>query len=56
LTDKGNKANLKEYGERQCLGIILGNFLTTKKHLNSSFNIIKDESRKIYNKMEKNLK
>ena len=52
LTDKGNRANLKSYGERQCLGIILGNFLTSKKDLKSSFDIIKNESKKIYNKMK----
>ncbi len=56
LTDEGNRANFKKYGKRQCLGIILGNPLTNKKNLNSSFNILNNESNKIYLKMKKHLK
>lgn len=56
LVDAGNRAQLKKYGKRQVLGVILGNPLITEKNLKSNFNIIKKESSKVYSKMKGRLK
>ena len=48
LIDFGNKALLKKSGPRQVLGAILGNALTTPKHIKNMFNTIKRLGVKIY--------
>lgn len=56
LLDAGNRANLRDYGKRQCLGVIMGNPQTNKSNLKSSYDILKREADKVYQEMRKSLK
>lgn len=52
MVDQANKTSLKDYGKRQVLGVIIGNYLTNKDYIKKAVEVIKNESKTIWRQNE----